>query len=90
MKNKKGFTLIEMFIVLSIIGIVVAVLIPVACGDKKNRTYKNNTQYTERVDHNEDSTEEYTIITIDGCEYIKTGNILTHKANCKNPVHGTR
>lgn len=30
---------------------------------------------------------QYVIIEIDGCEYIKNINYLTHKGNCKNPVH---
>lgn len=88
--NKKGFTLIEVLIVTAIIGICVSILIPVMCSDKKSRTYRSNATYTEPANHDEDSIEEYPIVVIDGCEYIKVGNTLTHKANCKNTVHGAR
>lgn len=45
MKKVKGFTLIEVMIVIAIIGILAAILIPVLAGDTKHTPTKSTVSY---------------------------------------------
>jgi prepilin-type N-terminal cleavage/methylation domain-containing protein len=80
--NKKGFTLIEIIICMAIVGILLAILIPYTCGDKKYSTTEQNENIRQ-----EEIVNGYSVVTIDGCQYIKTNHTLVHKANCNNYTH---
>lgn len=92
---KKGFTLIEIFIVLCIIGIIAAIVIGSVNGCKRKTPdprVSDNDRFASR--------DAETIVlgqhiwidtkTVDGCEYIVVvprgigGVAIIHKANCKN------
>jgi len=45
LSNKKGFTLIELIIVLAIVGILVAIAVPQYKSYKQHKTYGNSVNY---------------------------------------------
>ena len=73
LSNKKGFTLIEMLIVVAIIAILAAVAIP----SISNATAKANTAATEANKHNELLKDEIDKLDIDDV----TVELKTEKSN---------
>lgn len=87
--NKKGFTLIEVMIVIAICGIILAMIIPAVHRNKHHKKY--NVQQNQQTIVNKESQNlpfGVDILVIDGCQYITYHEkAIIHKANCNNPIH---
>jgi len=88
---KAGFTFVEFFIVLAIIGLLAAIIVP---GVMKNNAKKIDLEKQEPSIAS--PTAQYKIVIIDGCQYVESLNstyafvdihTLCHKGDCSNPIH---
>lgn len=62
----------------------------VSCGPSKEEIEQmemESLRLHEKFDPEKLKAAGYKIVVIDGCEYIKSHDVLTHKGNCKSPFH---
>lgn len=70
---------------LTAIALLILVCSMISCSQSGSQTEEVNKYGTKTVWGN-GPFKAYVII-VDGCEYIRYDAAMTHKGNCKNPIH---
>lgn len=81
---KRAFSTFDFLIIVGFVAICVALVLPAIF-------HKNHNVQTLTYPVNETTGQttgwSYSIYLIDGCQYVRWNDTLTHKGNCTNSIH---